>query len=41
MLFTREPIPQVSLKDLVDQAGTGGRFTGKVVFLGVTSINAT
>jgi signal transduction histidine kinase len=41
VLFTREPSPQISLKDLADHPALAGRFTGKLVFLGVTSINAT
>jgi signal transduction histidine kinase len=41
VLFTREPIPQVSLKELADTPGLFSRFTDQVVFLGVTSINAT
>ena len=41
VLFTREPIPQISLKALVDQPELASRFTGQTVFFGVTSINAT
>jgi len=41
VLFTREPIPQVSLKALVDRPELASRFTDKTVFFGVTSINAT
>jgi len=41
ILFTREPIPQVSLKDLVDKPELAARFHGQVVFLGVTSISGS
>jgi len=41
VLFTREPIPQISLKALVDHPELASRFTGQTVFFGVTSINAT
>ncbi len=41
VLFTREPIPQISLKALVDQPALASRFSGQTVFFGVTSINAT
>lgn len=40
VLFTREPVPSISLKDLVDQPALASRFHDKVVFLGVTSITA-
>jgi signal transduction histidine kinase len=41
VLYTREPIPSVSLKDLVGKPELATRFDGKVVFIGVTSISAT
>jgi CHASE2 domain-containing sensor protein len=41
ILYTREPIPSVSLKDLVDNPQLAARFNGQVVFIGVTSISAT
>jgi signal transduction histidine kinase len=41
VLYTREPIPSVSLKDLVDNPQLASRFNGQVVFVGVTSISAT
>ncbi len=41
VLYTREPIPSVSLKDLVDKPELAARFNGQVVFIGVTSISAT
>ena len=41
VLFTREPIPQVSLQRLAGNPALASRFAGQVVFLGVTSINAT
>jgi signal transduction histidine kinase len=41
VLFTREPIPQVSLLDLVNNPGLAARFRGKTTFIGVTSIDAT
>ncbi len=41
VLYTREPIPSVSLRDLVDKPELAARFNGQVVFIGVTSISAT
>jgi len=41
VLYTREPIPMVSLKDLVGNPELAARFNGRVVFIGVTSISAT
>jgi signal transduction histidine kinase len=38
VLFSEQPIPQVSVKDLVDHPELASRFAGKVVFVGVTSI---
>jgi signal transduction histidine kinase len=39
--YTMEPIPQISLKDLVDKPQLADRFRGQVVFLGVTSISGS
>jgi signal transduction histidine kinase len=41
VLYTREPIPSVSLKELVAKPELAARFNGQVVFIGVTSISAT
>jgi signal transduction histidine kinase len=41
VLYTREPIPSLSLKELVDNPQLASRFNGQVVFVGVTSISAT
>jgi signal transduction histidine kinase len=41
VLYTRDPIPSVSLRDLVDKPELAARFNGQVVFIGVTSISAT
>jgi signal transduction histidine kinase len=41
VLYTGEPIPSVSLKDLVANPELAARFNGQVVFIGVTSISAT
>jgi signal transduction histidine kinase len=41
VLYTPEPIPSVSLKELIDQPELAARFNGQVVFIGVTSISAT
>ena len=41
VLFTREPIPQISLLDLTKQPELAARFRGQAVFIGVTSISAT
>jgi len=38
VLFTREPAPSISLKDLVEHPALASRFHDKVVFLGATSI---
>ncbi|MGA2769256.1 MAG: CHASE2 domain-containing protein [Bryobacteraceae bacterium] len=36
--FDMAPIPRVSLKDLLDDPAGAAKFTGKVVFIGVTAI---
>jgi signal transduction histidine kinase len=41
VLYTRQPVPSVSLKDLIDNPRLAARFNGQVVFIGVTSISAT
>ncbi len=41
ILYTRTPIPSVSLKALVDNPQLAAQFNGQVVFIGVTSISAT
>ena len=41
VLYTRAPIPEISLKQLVDKPELAAQFDGKVVFIGVTSISAT
>ena len=41
VLYTPDPTPQVSLKDLADHPDWAARFNDKVVFIGVTSISAT
>ncbi len=41
VLFSREPIPQVSLLDLANKPELAARFRGQTVFVGVTSIDAT
>ncbi|HTR37425.1 MAG TPA: CHASE2 domain-containing protein [Bryobacteraceae bacterium] len=41
VLYTPDSIPQISLKDLSDHPESAAQFTGKVVFIGVTSISAT
>ncbi len=41
ILYTREPIPSVSLKNLLDNPQLAAQFNGQVVFIGVTSISAT
>jgi signal transduction histidine kinase len=41
VLYGRDPIPQVSLKELQDDPAQAKRFAGQVVFVGVTSISAT
>jgi signal transduction histidine kinase len=41
VLYTPDPIPEISLKDLADHPDLAARFNGQVVFVGVTSISAT
>jgi signal transduction histidine kinase len=41
VLYSREPIPSVSLKELIDRPELAARFNGQVVFIGVTSMTAT
>jgi signal transduction histidine kinase len=41
VLYSSEPIPSVSLKELSDRPELAARFADQVVFLGVTSISAT
>jgi signal transduction histidine kinase len=41
VLYTRDPIPRVSLKDLAEKPELAAQFNGQVVFIGVTSISAT
>lgn len=41
VLFSREPIPQVSLADLANKPELAEQFRGRPVFIGVTSISAT
>jgi signal transduction histidine kinase len=41
VLFTREPIPQISLLDLASHPQLAERFRGQIAFVGVTSISAT
>ena len=41
VLYATEPVPQISLKDLVDKPELANRFRGQVVFLGVTSISGS
>jgi signal transduction histidine kinase len=41
VLFTRDPIPQISLLDLARNPKLAERFRGQTVFVGVTSISAT
>jgi signal transduction histidine kinase len=41
VLYSREPIPAVSLKDLVDNPALSARLRDQIVFLGVTSISAS
>jgi signal transduction histidine kinase len=41
VLYSRDPIPSVSLKDLAQNPQLATRFNGQVVFIGVTSISAT
>lgn len=41
VLYSSQPIPSVSLKELSDRPELAARFADQVVFLGVTSISAT
>src|SRR5258706_5062770 len=41
ILFRQEPIPQVSFQELSTKPELAARFTGQVVFVGVTSFSAT
>src|SRR5579864_2180016 len=41
VLYATEPIPQISLKDLVGKPQLAARFHGQVVFVGVTSISGS
>ena len=41
VLYTAEPIPQISLKDLVDKPELAAQFHGQVVLVGVTSISGS
>ena len=41
VLYSRQPVPRISLKALSDQPALASRFTGQVVLIGVTSITAT
>ena len=41
VLYSSEPIPQISIKQLKDQPDLAARFTGQTVFVGVTSDTAT
>jgi signal transduction histidine kinase len=41
VLYTPDPIPEVSLKALADKPQLASQFNDKVVFIGVTSISAT
>jgi len=41
VLYTPDPVPEVSLKALTENPALAAQFTGKVVFIGVTSISAT
>ena len=41
VLYTPNPIPQISLKELADHPDLAARFNSQVVFIGVTSISAT
>ena len=41
VLYSREPTPSVSLKQLNDKPELAARFSGQVVFIGVTSTSAT
>ena len=41
VLFSSQPVPEISLLDLVNKPDLAGRFRGQAVFIGVTSISAT
>ena len=41
VMFTREPIPEISLLDLTKDPELAGRFRGQAVFIGVTSLDAS
>ncbi len=41
VVWMREPVPEISLNDLAAKPELAAQFSGKVVFLGVTSITAT
>jgi signal transduction histidine kinase len=41
VLYTVDPIPQISLKELLEKPELADRFRGQVVFLGVTSISGS
>jgi signal transduction histidine kinase len=41
VLFSRDPIPQISLLDLIRNPDLAARFRGQAVFIGVTSIDAS
>jgi len=41
VLFVRNSIPQISLQELAEKPELAARFSGQVVFIGVTSISAT
>jgi signal transduction histidine kinase len=41
VLFSRDSIPQISLKEHADKPELAARFRGQAVFVGVTSISAT
>jgi len=41
VLYTPNPIPEISLKELERNPDLAARFNGKAVFIGVTSISAT
>ena len=41
VLYTPDPIPQISLKQLADKPELASQMNGKIVFIGVTSISAT
>ncbi len=41
VMFTREPIPEISLLDLTKDTELAGRLRGQAVFIGVTSLDAS